>query len=352
MAVLIEAISVVFRKKAIEETFPGGWTAFLGEAPNRTLFSDGDIGCIGFMHPDDVGKYVFYLESFGLDFDIGGQTKDIAVVDQIRGFAIPSPWLSFGELAKDGNNVKVCWLSSTDPNFIFTRRGWEFEGSLSQKAGFVASEDVEKKLRFLRNENGLDVYLDLETGKEVYLGRPEIKGEDKQEVFERLRGICNEVLTLDADSEKARRSNDVESGAIIFSRLAEGLLPEVEKIAGGVGRNMSFAHFTNGMILRILKDLESAETCFRRANDLQPDVSNTLLELVRCLGEQGKHEDALPFARKAVACEPDDPACLGNLAMTLLSVGQKDEARITIERALEIDPNDPVNRLIYSNFEK
>lgn len=39
----------------IGEKFPGGWAAFLGEAPNRTLFRDGDIGCIGFMHPDDVG---------------------------------------------------------------------------------------------------------------------------------------------------------------------------------------------------------------------------------------------------------------------------------------------------------
>jgi len=85
MAILIEAISVVFRKEAIDDKFPGGWTRFLNDAPNRTLFSDGELGCLGFMHPEDVEKYVFYLESFGLDFDIGGQTKDTAVVDQVRG---------------------------------------------------------------------------------------------------------------------------------------------------------------------------------------------------------------------------------------------------------------------------
>ncbi len=329
MAVLIEAISVIFRKERIEENFPGGWTGFLDEAPNRTLFSDCEIGCIGFMHPDDVHKYVFYLESFGLDFDIGGQTKDIAVADQIRGFTIPSPWLSFGELDKDGNAVKASWLASGEPGFVFTRRGWQYEGSLSQKSGFVASEDVDDKVRFLRNENGLDVYLNLETGKEVYLGRPEIQGEDKQDVFERLRAICNEALTLEAETEVARRSKDVEQGGINFSRLVTEILPEVENISHGVGRNMSFAHFAKGLVLRILKQPESAETCFRRANELQPDVSNTLLELVRCLGEQGKHEDALPFAQKAVKCEPDSPAALGNLAMTLFLLGDKKEARIT-----------------------
>lgn len=231
MAVLIEAVSVIFRKGIIEENFPGGWRAFLAEAPNRTLFSDGDIGCIGFMDPDDVRRYVFYLESFGLDFDIGGQTKDIAVVDQIRGFTIPSRWLDFGEIDKDGNAVKACWLASSEPGFIFARRGWQYEGSLSQRSGFVSTEEVDKKVRFLRNENGLDVYLELETGKELYLGRPEIQGEDKQDVFERLRAICDEAFSLESDAETARQSNDIESGGVIFSRLVDEILPKVESIA-------------------------------------------------------------------------------------------------------------------------
>lgn len=352
MAVLIEAISVVFRKEKIDEQFAGGWTAFLGEAPNRTLFSDGDIGCIGFMHPDDVEKYVSYLESFGLDFDIGGQTKDIAVVDQIRGFTISSPWLGFGELDKDGNAVRACWLSSAEPGFVFTRRGWRFEGSLSQKPGFVPSEDVDKRVRFLRNENGLDVYLDLQTGNEVYMGRPEIRGSSKHEIFERLRAISTEALELEAQAETARASNDVEKAGMIFCRLTDELLPEADEISKGVGRNMPFAHFAKGLILRILKEPEFAEGCFRKALELQPDVSNTLLELVRCLGEQGKHLDALPFARKAVELEPENPACLGNLAMTLFLVGENEEGRRVIDKALEIDPADPINRMIYSNFQE
>lgn len=350
MAILIEAISVVFRKKSIEEKFPGGWVSFLEDAPNRTLFSDGDIGCISFMHPQDVENYVFYLESFGLDFIIDDHTKDIAVIDQIRGFTIPSPWLRFGKVNKDGNTVSACWLATTQPDFVFTRRDWKFEGSLSKNSGFISTDDLKEHVRFLRHEDGLDVYLNLKTGKEVFMGRPSIGSESKQEVFEKLQIICTEALSLEREGDVARQNNDIEKGAIIYSRLVEGLLPEVEEVLIGPGQKFAFAHFTKGLILRILKELSSAEASFRKANELQPDISNTLLELVRCLGEQDKHEEALPFACRAAELEPNNQSCLGNLAMTLFLTGKKDEARLHIERALEIDPHDPINKLIYSNF--
>lgn len=115
---------------------------------------------------------------------------------------------------------------------------------------------------------------------------------------------------------------------------------------------MSYAHVVHGLILRILKELPGAEICFRRAYELGPNNADTLLELVRCLGEQGKHAEALPFARDAVNVEPENAACLANLAMTLLLTGQKEEARGYIEKALEIDPHDPINRQVYSNFEE
>lgn len=350
MAVLIEAISVVFRKKTIDGLFPGGWSAFLEGAPNRTLFSDGNLGCVSFMHPEDVGNYIFYLESLGLDFVRSGVTKDIAVVDQLRGLTVASPWLRFAEVIKDGNSVSACWLASEEPGFVFTRRGWSYEGSLSEKPGFVAKEDVTRKLRFLRSVDGVDVYVDLETGKKVFLGRPEISGISKQELFEKLKAVCGEVLELGSQAEAARLEGDAEKGANILSRLSDGLLPEVEEIVRGAGRNTGFAHFANGLILRVLKEYASAEACFRMADELDPDVPNILLELVLCLGEQGKYAEALPFARRAVEIQPNDPAALGNLSITLFSLDEIAEARQYIEKALEIEPTNQINRAIYSHF--
>jgi len=54
---------------------------------------------------------------------------------------------------------------------VVTPPGWEFDGSLSSTFGFVPSEHAEKGMQFRRHENGLDVYFNPLTGKEVYVGR-------------------------------------------------------------------------------------------------------------------------------------------------------------------------------------
>lgn len=145
--------------------------------------------------------------------------------------------------------------------------------------------------------------------------------------------------------------NDLEADAKIFLRLVEVMLPEAERIVVGAGRNMPFAQFVTGVIHRVLDRQADAEKYFRRANDLMPGVDNTLLELVRCLGSQGKHNEALEFASEAAEAYPESPAALGDLAMSLILVGKKTEARNYLDKALEIDPNDSVNRQILRNFD-
>ena len=49
--------------------------------------------------------------------------------------------------------------------------GWQFESSLSASYGFVPNAATEKALKFLRTENGVDVYWSALSGKEVYIGR-------------------------------------------------------------------------------------------------------------------------------------------------------------------------------------
>lgn len=52
-----------------------------------------------------------------------------------------------------------------------TPDGWQYQGSLSQTYAFAPADHVDKSLKFLRHEDGVDVYLNSLTGKEVYLGR-------------------------------------------------------------------------------------------------------------------------------------------------------------------------------------
>lgn len=186
MAVLVEAISVIVRRDAIDARFPGGWRQFLAIVPNGTLCSDEGLARVGFMSPVDVDAFVGRLEEGGLTFTLDGKAVDIAVVDQMRGPTMPAEWLQFARLSIGGTGDKVaaCWLFE-GPRMgagihlpakgmtLATPDGWVYEDSLSAKFKFVENEALREKMKFLRHENGMDVYLDRSTGKEVYVGRPQ-----------------------------------------------------------------------------------------------------------------------------------------------------------------------------------
>ena len=172
MAVLIEAISVVIRINVLFEKYPGGWNAFKKIVPNNTLCSDNELARVGFMAPQDVSAFVGDLQQSGLVFLHSEKAVDLAVVDQLRGPTTPCDWLEFGHISMGpGQQVAVCRLAGSQSMQIFTPDGWEYEGSLSASQSFVSNENVNKDLKFLRTENGVDVYLNKTTGKEVYIGR-------------------------------------------------------------------------------------------------------------------------------------------------------------------------------------
>ncbi len=183
MAVLVEGISVIVRRDAIESRYRGGWDAFVADVPNATLCADDEIARVGFMHPADVEAFIEGLQVEGLHFLEGGKAIDVAVVDQQRGLTTECDWLEFGKLALGAEGrVAACWFFEgpriADGMYLrgtsiplATPAGWEFEGSLSQKFDFVPTGEQSSRLKFLRNEGDVDVYLDLDTGKEVFLGR-------------------------------------------------------------------------------------------------------------------------------------------------------------------------------------
>jgi tetratricopeptide (TPR) repeat protein len=242
-------------------------------------------------------------------------------------------------------------LAGTEPAQLAVPNGWSFDGSMSQKPMFAPAGTEGDRVKFLRRENDLDVYLDYVTGKEVFIGRPAVKGDTEAALFTRVEKICHQALSLDAESEPLKASGDAEAALPLFNELQDELLPEATRIANGPGSGLAFAHFARGLILRILNRQREAEPAFRKANELQPGVMNTLLELVRCLGEQGKHQEALSFAREATRVDSTDAAAWGNLAMCLIQCGQRAEARRAIDCATDLDPDDPLNCQIRDNFE-
>ena len=188
MAVLVEGISVIIRRKKIDEMFSGGWDAFQEDVPNQTLCADDELARVGFMSPPDAEAFIWQLEKGGLTFAREERAVDMAVVDQMRGPAISAEWLEFAHLTLDGtdNKVAACWLFEgpriaagvhvhSKNMTLATPEGWRYEDSLSANFKFVPNEEMNENLKFLRHEDGQDVYLDLSTEKEVYMGRTQDK---------------------------------------------------------------------------------------------------------------------------------------------------------------------------------
>jgi len=104
---------------------------------------------------------------------VNGQTSEIAVIDQLKGFMAPCDWLNAGHVEMDSDKYKIaaCKLKGCRSKHIIFPEGWEYNKSLSREYGFVPNEHMGKSLKYLRHENGIDVYLNKVTGKEVYIGR-------------------------------------------------------------------------------------------------------------------------------------------------------------------------------------
>ena len=343
MAVLVEAISVIVRNDSVRRFFEGGWEAFVQTIPNRSFCADDAIARVGFMAPADVEAYVSVLEAGGLVFRRDGQAVDFAVVDQLHGPTVATPWLEYSKIVVDDMVVSACWLAGEDFSELAVPDGWNFSNSLSRAPGFVPSAEVDERMTILRREGGVDVYRDEQSGKEVFVGRPRMEGDQGPVLFTRLEAASHEVLRADAQMVSLEASGDQDAVARVRRKLEDEVLPTVARIAEGAGNQMAFSHFALGLTLRVLGRREQALRAFLKANELQERVLNTLLEVVRCLGELGRVEEALPFARTATEADPTSAAAWGNLAACLHELGEFDEARSSIDLAVALDPLDSIN---------
>ncbi len=148
MAVLVEGLSVVVRRAAIDDHMIGGWDHFLTVVPNATLCTDGEVVRVGFLSPDAVGEFLGTLGAMGLVFLRDGIPTDVSVVDQRDGPTVPTSWLQFGRVSiARASQVALCWLfegprqgeglhmKSRDMDVVMPM-GWTFEGSLSERHEF------------------------------------------------------------------------------------------------------------------------------------------------------------------------------------------------------------------------
>jgi hypothetical protein len=173
MAVLVEGISVVIKASAIASKYPEGWEGLKKNLPNQTLCPDGELVRVGFMSPDDVKTFVESLEEHGLIYLHQGKAQDLVIIDQTRGLTTACDWIEFEIVDWKGDpqrKVSACHLVDSKIDQIFTPDGWNYEESLSKHFGFVPTENRYERLVFIEQKNGCNVYIDLSSGREVFIG--------------------------------------------------------------------------------------------------------------------------------------------------------------------------------------
>jgi hypothetical protein len=174
MPVIVEGISVVTRAQAIASKLRQGLKEFLSLVTNQTYCNDDELVRVGFMTPMDTESFVRGLTGAGLSHLKDRAAVDIVVVDQLRGPLSACSWIDYGQIALDSagsQKVAICRLRGSKSDRLVMPAGWTFEKSLSNTHKFVPLEEVTTKMKFLRSESGVDVYMDLATGEEKYVGR-------------------------------------------------------------------------------------------------------------------------------------------------------------------------------------
>lgn len=181
--------------------------------PNETLCTDGELVRVGFMAPDDVSAYLRELEQQGLTSFREGLKKevDVAVVDQLSGFTAPCEWAELILFDWEGDPdrpLAACRLAHFTTGKLAVPPGWAYAGSLTQSACVIRSGHVPEFMDFLRQEDGVDVFLDLQTGNEVFLGRTE---RDTRPTFDIRRGPEDtDPAKLEACRAYARMANTLD----------------------------------------------------------------------------------------------------------------------------------------------
>ena len=171
MAVLVEAFTVVTRIETIRAKYPGGMDSFYRSCPEGCFCMDDNIvGVIGFCMLRDADDFAASLLDFGFTYYVDGEFGEIAVLDQTDGLVVPCPWLEFdgAELFDGEPKLSVCRVKGCTSTGTSVPVRWYQRYTEGRRCLAMDGRDRERRMVFLRSENGADYFRDIPTGQECY----------------------------------------------------------------------------------------------------------------------------------------------------------------------------------------
>jgi len=93
-----------------------------------------------------------------------------------------------------------------------------------------------------------------------------------------------------------------------------------------------------------------AEAMFIKSINQDPDNIHLYNRLGVALRQQKKHQDAMKWYQKALKIDPHHETTHYNLGILFLDLGQKDQARNSLQTALRLRPDFPEAQQLYNHF--
>ncbi|MDB5310580.1 MAG: hypothetical protein JWO38_4782 [Gemmataceae bacterium] len=339
MAILIEGFSVVVRNSTLAAKYPGGVEGYRRDCPNGSFCADECLSRVGFMVKSDADVFLAQLAAKGLISHLKDAAEDAALVCQVDGPLRPCPWL---ELGRWGQAV-VAWLADTNRGDLHAPAGWNPEGRVQH----ISSEEVKRRLEFVRSQGNVDVYRDKTTGQELCVGRTSSTSDQAKSRHDELyRQGCSLIEGLIILSNQAPGQLDPRHRQRLEDAIP--LFVEVVQINPGNWAAM----WLLGKVYQRLGDFERGFPWFARAHRVNPDQPDVAREAAIAAMDLGRSEEAIAFCERAIEAKPDDPGLRANLALALLFSGKPREARAVVQEALAQDPADTITAHIVRIIEE
>jgi tetratricopeptide (TPR) repeat protein len=322
MAVPIEGFSVVAQKDRIKPFLDSGTV----EAPNATALCDKEIWRCCFMEETDAVKFMETLSALGLNVSQGPDSDVVLVSELDRSVSPYCEWLVTGNWEK----AVIAWKAGTRPDSVSAREGWDPKVGSGLVFYDRKSQDG---LEFLRLQGNIEVYLNKETGKEVYLARTSAPVEA---LFKTAGKVITEHLVTAGEKPLSGDVAKQVSEAVKMLERVVAVCPDSWKV-----------HWCLGKGEMALGDYEIAYQSLRRAYELERNAETVPRELAGVCLQLGKFDEAVDIAENATSLDPSNTGLIGNLALAYLLAGRTEEARRAISAALKIDGNDEINKLLF-----
>lgn len=214
------------------------------------------------------------------------------------------------QFIKGADGVSRCWLTATSPGELATPEEWSPGDHASLH--FVPAEDYPEHL--VERTGHLDQMLDAESGKILYAGRP--------------FGDLHEAGDLYRRAKQHEQVGELVEASHLYEEALR-IRPE--------NANLWYAA---GVLRGQVDSAAAAIPYYEKAVEFAPTFQNAVCNLGVALAGEGRLEEALGWLQRAVQLEPDDPVARWGLA-TALEQAESAEAERAFGEFIRVVESNP-----------